>query len=173
MKYIIDHQAKGKLVFCRDTLVGKHSTEMFLVVGHQDCTWLRRDFGPKSFWFLGCFETQSFSSLHRFTIGLRSKNLLGHSMTLIWFLLSNSFVALAVCFGLLACWNTHSRHIFRVLAESFIQDFNKCGTVHWHLNLVKSPCTVCTKNTPKHNVLAALPPKRCLRYRHLDIHWQT
>ena len=54
----------------------------------------------KSLRFRGCrLETRSFSSLHRFSMGFRSGNWLGHSRTLICFFLSHSFVALAVCFG--------------------------------------------------------------------------
>ncbi len=54
----------------------------------------------KSLRFLGCLlETRSFSSLHRFSMGLRSGDWLGHSMTLMCFFLSHSFVALAVCLG--------------------------------------------------------------------------
>ncbi|KAE8592657.1 hypothetical protein XENTR_v10005457 [Xenopus tropicalis] len=33
------------------------------------------------------------------------------------FFLSHSFVAFAVCFGSLSCWNTHPRPIFSFLAE--------------------------------------------------------
>ena len=55
--------------------------------------------------------TQTFSSLHRFSMGLSSGDWLGHSRTLMCFFLSHSFVALAVCFGSLSCWNTHPRPI--------------------------------------------------------------
>ncbi len=51
--------------------------------------------------------TRTFSSLHRFSMGLRSGDYLGHSRTLMCFFLSHYFVALAVCFGWLSCWNTH------------------------------------------------------------------
>ncbi len=53
--------------------------------------------------------TRTFSSLHRFSMGLRSGDWLGHSRTLMCFFWSHSFVALAVCFGSLSCWNTHPR----------------------------------------------------------------
>ncbi len=62
--------------------------------------------------------TWTFSSLHRFSMGLRSGDWLGHSRTLMCFFLSHSFVALTVCFGSLACWNTHPRPIFNALAGS-------------------------------------------------------
>ena len=47
----------------------------------------------------------------------RSGGWLGHSRTLICFFLSNSFDALAVCFGSLSCWKTHPRPIFSALTE--------------------------------------------------------
>lgn len=70
---------KTELILGGETLVGRHSGKMLVVVGLQVSTQLRRDFGPLIFTkFLGCcFVTQ------RFSIGLRS----GHSMTLMWFLL--------------------------------------------------------------------------------------
>ncbi len=41
---------------------------------------------------------------------------LGHSKTLMCLFMSHSFVALAMCFGSLSCWNTHQRPIFNALA---------------------------------------------------------
>ena len=60
----------------------------------------------KSLRFGGCrLAARSFSSLHRFSMGFRSGDWLGHSRTLICFFLSHSFVP--VCFGSLSCWKTH------------------------------------------------------------------
>ncbi len=50
-----------------------------------------------------------FEKMH--TPPLRSGDWLGHSRTLMCFFLSHSFVALAVCFGSLSCWNTHPQPI--------------------------------------------------------------
>ncbi len=93
-------------------------------VCHQVCAHLRRDLShsslqilSKSLRFRGwCLETRTFISLHIFSIGLRSVIWLGHSRTLMCFFLSHFFVALAVCFGSLSCWNTHPRPIFNALA---------------------------------------------------------
>ena len=72
----------------------------------------------KSLSFRGCrLATRSFSSLHRFSMGFRSGDWLGHSRSLLCFFLSHSFVALAVCFGSLSCWKTHPRPIFSALTE--------------------------------------------------------
>ena len=72
----------------------------------------------KSLRFRGCrLATRSFSSLHRYSMGFRSGDWLGHSRTLICFFLSHSFVALAVCFGSLSCWKIHPRPIFSALTE--------------------------------------------------------
>ncbi|KAG9463069.1 hypothetical protein GDO78_022510 [Eleutherodactylus coqui] len=70
----------------------------------------------KSLRFRGCrLATLIFSSLHKFSMGLRSGDWLGHSMTLMCFFLIHSFVALAVCFGSLSCWKTKPRPIFNIL----------------------------------------------------------
>ena len=54
----------------------------------------------KSLRFLGCrLATRSFSSLHRFSIGFKSGDWLGHSRTLICFFLSHSFVPWPYVFG--------------------------------------------------------------------------
>ncbi len=61
----------------------------------------------KSLRFRGwCLATWTFSSLLRFSMGWRSGDWLGHSRILMWVFLSHSFVALAVCFVSLSCWNT-------------------------------------------------------------------
>ncbi len=51
--------------------------------------------------------TRTVSSLHRLSMWLRSGDCLSNSRTLMCFFLSQSFVALAVCFWLFSCWNTH------------------------------------------------------------------
>jgi len=64
------------------------------------------------------WETESLSSLQRFSIGFRSGDwLVGHARTLICFLQRHSLVILAVCFGSLSCWKTQPRPIFNALTE--------------------------------------------------------
>ena len=99
---------------------------MFVVVFQQVCTDLGRigwisvhpslQILSKSLRFWGC-RLATWSSLHRFSMGFRSGEWLGHSRTLICFFLSHSFVALAVCLGSLSCWKTHPRPIFSTLTE--------------------------------------------------------
>uniref|UniRef100_A0A3P9DV41 Uncharacterized protein n=1 Tax=Maylandia zebra TaxID=106582 RepID=A0A3P9DV41_9CICH len=68
--------------------------------------------------FWGCRRaTRTFNSRHRFSMGLRSGDWLGHSRTFKCFLRSHSFVARAVCFGSLSCWKTQPRFIFKVLTD--------------------------------------------------------
>ncbi len=68
--------------------------------------------------FWGCrWATQTFNSLQRFSMGLRSGDWLGHSRTLKCFLRSHSFVARAVCLGSLSCWKTQPCFIFNALAD--------------------------------------------------------
>ncbi len=50
------------------------------------------------------FGSSNLQLLHVFSTGLRYRDWLGHSRTLMCFFLSHSFVALAVCFGSLSCW---------------------------------------------------------------------
>ncbi len=95
------------------------------VVLDQVCTHCSRDFSPllhtdllQIVQVLGCrWKTRSFSYLHRFSIGSRSGDWLGHSRTLKCFLWSHSLVALAVCLGSLSCWKNQPRPIFSALTE--------------------------------------------------------
>ncbi len=88
-----DPLAKHDLVLGGKTLVGNHrGLDVLQILS-------------KSLRFQG-WHLATFSSLHRFYMGLRSGDWLGHSRTLMCFFLSHSFVALTVCFGLLSCWNT-------------------------------------------------------------------
>ncbi len=106
------------------TLVGNHRGQTFLVVVHQVCTHLRRDFVPLLFAdplqvikvSRLTFGNSNLQLPPQIFVGLRSGDWLGHSRTLMCFFLSHSFVALAVCFGLLSCWNTHPQPIFNALA---------------------------------------------------------
>ncbi len=82
--------------------------------------------------------TRIYSSFHR----LRSGDWLGHSKTLMCFFLSYSFVALAVCFGSLSCWNTHPRPIFNALADFNPLALKVHGPIHRPFDavLLSWPC---------------------------------
>ncbi len=81
-------------------------------------------------------------------MGLRFGYWLGHSRTLMCFFLSHFFVALAVCFGSLSCWNTHPRPIFNALAVH--------GSVHRPFDAVQLSCPLSRKTPPKHNVSTSM-----------------
>ncbi len=66
------------------------------------------------------------------------------------FFLSHSFVALAVCFGSLLCWNTHPRPIFNALALTVH------GPVHRPFDAVQLSCPLSRKTPPKHNVSTSM-----------------
>ncbi len=83
-------------------------------------------------------------------MGLRSGDWQGHSRTLMCFFLSHSFVALAVCFGSLSCWNTHPRPIFNALAGFNALAVN--GPVHRSFDAVQLFCPLSRKTSLKHNV---------------------
>ena len=82
------------------------------LVGQHVYKHLRRDFDPLLFTDrLQIMKVSRLSlgnsklQLHpQISIGLRSGDWLGHSMTLMCFFLSLSFVALTVCFGSSSCW---------------------------------------------------------------------
>ncbi len=96
--------------------------------------------------------TRTFSSLHIFSVGLRSGDWLGHSRTLMCFFLSHSFVALAVCFGSLSCWNIHPRTIFNALAGFNVLALTVHGPVHLPFDEVQLSYPLSRKTPPKHNV---------------------
>ncbi len=83
-------------------------------------------------------------------MGLRYGEWLGHSRTLMCFFLSHSFVALAMCFGSLSCWNTHPRPIFNALALMVH------GPVHCPFDAVQLSCPLSRKTPPKHNVSTSM-----------------
>ncbi len=110
----------------------------------------------KSLKFYGCsLANGSLSSLRRIIIGLMFGNCLGHFMTLMCFFLSNSFVAWAVCCGLMSYWEAHPWPAFslvvvgRRLALSIV-----CLHVSLHpfVDDVKLSCALATQTTSKHNV---------------------
>lgn len=124
--------------------------------GHQVCTHHR--WPPifkeilKSFWFLRwLLATQSFSSLHRFSIRLKSEDCLGYSMTLMC-VFGHSFVALAVFCVTVMLEDPFMIHLqcsgWR--KEIVIQDF----TVHGPS--LKSSCTLSRKTAPVQNVSTSM-----------------
>ncbi len=137
---------------------------LFLVVGDQVCTHLSRDFVHSSLQILSKslifrdwrLATWTFSSLHRFSMGWRSGDWLGHSRSLMCFFLSHFFVALAVCFGSLSCWNTHPRPIFNALAGFNALALMVHGPVHRTFDAVQLSCPLSRKTPPKHNVSTAV-----------------
>ncbi len=86
--------------------------------------------------------TRTFHSLDRLSMGLRSGDWLDHSRTLCFFL-SHSFVALAVCFGSLSCWNTHPRPLLNALALTVH------GPAHRPFDVVQLSCPFSRKAPPK------------------------
>ncbi len=89
-------------------------------------------------------------------MGLRSGDWLGHSRTLMCFFLSHSFVALAVCFGSLSCWNTHPRPIFNALSDFNALALTVHGPVHRPFDEVQLSCPLSRKTPPKHNVSTSM-----------------
>ena len=75
--------------------------------------------------------TQIFSSKR-----LMFENWFGDSITLMCFFSIHSFVALAICFGSLSCWNTNPQSIFSPGWDKvFTQDFSLIGHINLSLDL--------------------------------------
>ncbi len=68
------------------------------------------------------------------------------------FFLSHSFVALAVCFGSLSCWNTHPRPIFNALVGFNALALTVHVPFHCPFDAVQLFCPLSRKTPPKHNV---------------------
>ncbi len=74
---------------------------------------------------------------------------LGHSRTLMCFFLSHSFVALAMCFGSLSCWNTHPRTICNSLAGFNVLALMVHGPIHRSVDAAQLSCPLSRKTAPK------------------------
>ncbi len=72
------------------------------------------------------------------------------------FFLSHSFVALAVCFGSLSCWNTHPRPIFNALAGFNALALTVHGPFHRPFDAVQLSCPLSRKTHSKHNVSTSM-----------------
>ncbi len=123
MKKVFDPFTKHDLVHGGKTLVGNHRGQIFIVVGHQVCTHLRRDFVP----LLSADPLQAIK-VSRLTFGnsnlqlpsqifygIKVLRLAGHSRTLMCFFLSHSFVTLAVFFGVIVMLEYPSTTHFQYL----------------------------------------------------------
>lgn len=93
--------------------------------------------------FWGChWAPQTFISVQRFSVGLRSGNWLGHSKTLKRFSGSHSFITLVLFEGSLWCWKTQPCLIFNGLTDGSFH--SKCHhtwphsffLLHWSIILV-------------------------------------
>ncbi len=81
---------------------------------------------------------------------------LGHSRTLMCFFLSHSFVALAMYFGSLSCWNTPPRPIFNAVAGFNALALTVHGPVHRPFDAVQLSCPLSRKTLSKHNVSTSM-----------------
>ncbi len=70
------------------------------------------------------------------------------------FFLSHSFVALAVCFVSLSCWNTQPT--FNALAGFNSLVLTIHGPVHHPFDAVQLSCPLSRKTHPKHNISTSM-----------------
>ena len=100
------------------------------------------------------WETQTFNSLHKFSMGLRSGHWLGHSRTLKGFLRSHSFVARAVCLGSLSCWKTQPCPIFNALPNGrrfWLKISRYMAPLILSWTWISCPVPFCRKTAPKYD----------------------
>ena len=139
---------------------------MFVVVFQHICTDLHRgilvhsslQILSKSLRFRGCrLATRSFSSLHRFSMGFRSGDWLGHSR-IINMLLFEPFLCFSWLYVLGHCHVGRPilRPIFSALTEVIAQNFPVHGPIHPPLNTVKSSCPLSWETPPKHKVSTSM-----------------
>lgn len=123
---------------------------------------LRWDFGPffhtfffKSWRFRGpLLWTLIFSSFHRFSIGYKSGEWLGHSSSFIFFLWNQLRVSLAVCLVivLLKCPPSfHLQHPGR-WQHIFIKNVSVHFSIHPSISYMKYASTVCWKTASHQDV---------------------
>ena len=143
----ISTSAKHDLVLGGKTFVANHRGQMFLVVGHQVCTHLRRDFVPLLF-----ADLLQVIKVLRLTFGnsnlqLPAKPLQGHNVLLLGQLL----YCLGRVFWVIVMLEYPSTSHFQYPGwgnEVLTQDLTVYGTVHHPFDAVKLSCPLSRK-TPQ------------------------
>ncbi len=144
--------------------VGNHRGQTFLVVGHQVCTHLRRDF--VSLLFADPLQVIKVSRLTFVNSNLQLPPQIFYEIK-VWrlarplqdlnvLLLEPPLVALAMCFGTLSCWKTHPRPIFNALAGFNALALTVHGPVHRPFDAVQLSCPLSRKTPPKHNISTSM-----------------
>ncbi len=110
----------------------------------------------RSWWMLDtwCFSTFRLRMPHRCSVGFRSGDTLGHSITFTFNFISKAVVILAVSLGSLFCWKTAIRHSFWREGIIFCFCFSTC----W------SPCFPQWTAAPQYQQHSCSPRPWC--YHH-------
>ncbi len=163
MKNLFDPFAKHDLLLGGKTLVGNHRGQMFLVVGHQVCTHLRRDFVPRLF-----ADPLQVIKVSRLMFGNSNLQLppqifygikvwrLARPLQDLNVLLLEPLLCCLGCFGSLSCWKYHPRPIFNALAGFNTLALTVHGPVHRPFDAVQLSCPLSRKTPPKHNVYTSM-----------------
>ncbi len=146
------------------TLVGNHRGQTFLVVVHQVCTHLRRDFVPLLFAdplqvikvSRLTFGTRTFSSLHRFSMGLRSGDWLGHSRTLMCFFWATPLLPWPCVLGHCHAGIQIHDPFSLPWQASMPWPWWYMSPVHRPFDAVQLSCPLSRKPPPKHNVSTSM-----------------
>ena len=107
--------------------------------------------------FLGFASEIAFLiSPHKFSMGLRSGDWAGHSITSIFFVWNQDVARLLVCLGSLSCWNAH----FGGISSSAYGNISSSSILmhsNWPMvNAMNGPNTVVWKSSPYHDFCATM-----------------
>lgn len=106
--------------------------------------------------FWGCWwAALTCNSLHRFSVGLRSRHWSYHSRTLKCYLCSHSFVALVICLGPLSCWEIQSCFILKTFTDRRFLLKMSLYIFLFILSLMKirDPVRFCIQTAPNHDAI--------------------
>ncbi len=89
---------------------------------------------PRSWWMLETLRSSTFRLRmpHRWSIGFRSGDMLGQSITFTLSFFSRQWVVLEVCLGSLSCWNTALRPSLCFSMSQYMCRQHSCSPRPWH-----------------------------------------
>ncbi len=113
----------------------------------------------QSCWMLDtwCFSTFRLKMAHMCSIGFRSGDILGHSITFTFSFISKAVVILAVCLGSLLCWKTAVQHSFLKGGHHLLlQNVTVYVGIHVSLNEPQLPSISSTHAAPDHDATTTM-----------------
>ncbi len=111
-----------------------------------------------SCWMLDtwCFSTFRLRMPHMCSIGFRSGDILGHSITFTFSFISKAVVISAVCLGSLLCWNCRSAQFLKGGHHLLLQNVTVHVGIHVSFNEPQLPSTSSTHAAPDHDATTTM-----------------